>query len=284
MNLKRIAIGVATVWTVLSLGAIVYFILAARRVEPRTGEAGAPFQPVHRGRSVVTKSSQVDPELGRLLYRYFPKPLSANFEEVFIRDYFQDQRNGFFLDVGASHFRDRSTTHYVDVALGWSGIAIDAIAEFAEGYARHRPRTKFFAILVSDTSDENVDFYVNTDDSKKSTARRELADTFQHTQTRKIQTTTLDDLLDSQGVKTIDLLSMDIELWEPQALAGFDIDRFKPKLVVIESHPPVRDQIYRYFAEHGYAEIDKYTKWDGSNAYFVPAEDLPAFLARQPSA
>ena len=42
----------------------------------------------------------------------------------------------------------------------------------------------------------------------------------------------------------------------------------------------VRQALYQYFATHQYVEIERYTKWDGRNAYFIPKGDLPKFLAR----
>ena len=46
-------------------------------------------------------------------------------------------------------------------------------------------------------------------------------------------TITLDDLLDSENVPAIDFMTIDIELWEPKALAGFDIraDSSQPSCV-----------------------------------------------------
>ena len=83
-------------------------------------------------------------------------------------------------------------------------------------------------------------------------------------------TATLDDLLDSQGLTTFDLLSMDIELFEPQALAGFDVERFSPLLVCIEVHPEVRQQILDYFTGHGYVVVGSYLRADRHNLYFTP--------------
>jgi FkbM family methyltransferase len=222
-----------------------------------------------------------DPELAALLYRYFPRPLSQHYEEAFIRDYFQDRKGGFLLDVGASHYKIRSTTYYLDVALGWRGIAVDAIAELGPDFVKYRPRTKFFGVFVSDRTDADVDFFVVLKNSRLSTADPKLAKAAGAHETRRLKTVTLNDLLESQGVEEIDLLSMDVELWEPRALAGFDIDKYKPELVVIESHAPVRQALYGYFAAHNYVEIEKYTKWDGRNAYFIPKADLPKFLARE---
>jgi FkbM family methyltransferase len=190
-------------------------------------------------------------------------------------------RGGFLLDVGASHYKIRSNTYYMDIALGWSGIAVDAIAELGPDYAKHRPRTKFFPMFVSDKSDEDVDFFVVQQNSRLSTADAKAAEAGGQHETRKLKTATLNALLESQGVKKVNLMNMDIELWEPQALAGFDIDKYKPDLVCIEMHPPVRKQIDDYFAKHGYVAIDPYTSWDGTNAYFIPKEALPKFLARK---
>jgi hypothetical protein len=87
---------------------------------------------------------------------------------------------------------------------------------------------------------------------------------------RDVTTITLTDLLDSERVSHIDFLSMDIELHEPQALKGFDIERFKPSLVCVEALQPVRQDILNYFADHGYVVLGKYVWTDLENLYFVP--------------
>ena len=58
---------------------------------------------------------------------------------------------------------------------------------------------------------------------------------------------------------------MDIELAEPKALAGLDIERFRPALVCIEDHAEVRQQILDYFARHGYVGVGKYLRVDPVN-------------------
>jgi hypothetical protein len=91
-----------------------------------------------------------------------------------------------------------------------------------------------------------------------------------NTREQTAPTITLNDLLDKEGVKTLDFMSMDIELAEPKALAGFDIERFRPALVCIEAHPEVRQQIFDYFASHEYVLIGKYLRADPVNVYFKP--------------
>jgi hypothetical protein len=63
---------------------------------------------------------------------------------------------------------------------------------------------------------------------------------------------------------------MDIELAEPQALAGFSIRRFNPALVAVEAHLQVRQQILEYFARHDYVLVGRYWRADAHNFWFAP--------------
>jgi hypothetical protein len=85
-----------------------------------------------------------------------------------------------------------------------------------------------------------------------------------------VPTITLNDLLTHLNVKTFDFLSMDIEMAEPKALAGFNLRRFKPALVCIEAYPAVRQQILDYFAAHHYCVVGKYLWVDTQNLWFMP--------------
>ena len=67
-------------------------------------------------------------------------------------------------------------------------------------------------------------------------------------------------------------MSMDIELAEPKALAGFDIERFTPRLVVVEAHPEVRQQLLDYFAQHRYRVVGRYLRADPDNLWFAPSD------------
>ena len=205
------------------------------------------------------------------LDRYFPKHYSERDEEVIIRHFFKDRKSGFFLDVGAYHYKNGSNTYYLEKNLDWSGIAIDANGEFARGYQENRPKTEFFNFFVSDKSDEMADFFIVRDPGHltKSTAVPEFVKG-RKTEEVKVPTVTLNDLLTKLGTEKVDFLSIDIELWEPHALAGFDIEKYRPDLVCIEAHRQVRDQIAAYFAVHGYVRLDQYFLFDQRNWYFVP--------------
>ena len=197
--------------------------------------------------------------------------VSRNFEELIIRHFLKDKRNGTFLDVGASHYRNENNTYYLEKTLGWSGVAVEALAEYADGYKQNRPQTRFVAMFASDVADSKVQFFVSTKDDKTSSATPDAAAGFAGgEQRREVPTTTLNAVLDQAGIAKLDFVSMDIELAEPKALAGFDIDRFQPALVCIESQPHVRQQILDYFAAHDYVLVGQYLRIDPHNLYFMP--------------
>ena len=209
-------------------------------------------------------------DLAEFRSRYGPARNSQGPEEWLIRDYFEDKRGGVFLDVGANHYQQYSTTYYLEHDLGWSGIAVEAQAEFGEDYVKHRPRTRFVAMFAGDTDGGAVDFFVPEGmvNGVEASSHKEM--TGGPVTARRVPTTTLNAVLKQAGLSQIDFLSMDIELSEPAALKGFDIDRFRPALVCIEDHAKVRQQILDYFESHGYRIVGKYLRADVNNVYFEP--------------
>jgi FkbM family methyltransferase len=202
---------------------------------------------------------------------YGPARYSQFAEEWIIRDFFQDKRGGVFVDAGANHYRDSSTTYYLEKNLGWSGVAIEPLSQFEAEYKTHRPRTRFLAFFVSDVSDDVAKLYVLDEHTVVSSSNKAFTErTGANPRELTVPTITLNDLLPKNGIEKIDLLSMDIELSEPKALAGFDIARFRPELICIEAHSEVRQQILDYFARHDYVIVGKYLPADEHNLYFMP--------------
>ena len=202
---------------------------------------------------------------------YGPDRYSQFAEEWIIRDFFQDRRGGVFVDVGANHYRDASTTYYLEKNLGWSGLAIEPLAQFEADYKTHRPKTRFLPFFVSDVSDDVAKLYVLDAHTVVSSSDKAFTErTGANPREMTVPTITLNDLLPRHGIEKFDFLSMDIELSEPKALAGFDLRRFSPELVCIEAHSEVRQFILDYFARNGYVIVGKYLSADEHNLYFTP--------------
>jgi len=217
----------------------------------------------------------INREARALAAQYGPDKYSEGPEEWVIRDFFNDRRDGVFVDVGAHHYRKFSKTYYLETELGWSGLAVEPQEVFAAEYATYRPRTKFLPFFVSDVSNEQARMYVLRFNRTVTSGDRAFVEQFGSNPEEQTATTiTLNDLFAAERVQRIDFLNIDIELWEPKALAGLDLDRYRPELVCIEALAPVRQFILDHFARHGHVAIGKYLRADEQNLYFTPLEDL----------
>jgi FkbM family methyltransferase len=237
--------------------------------------AGATF---HLGQSAARseaehEANRENPELGRLRTAYGAPTNSRGSEEWIVRDFFKDERGGIFADIGANHYQRFSNTFYLETALGWSGVAIEPQVKFADGFRRHRPRTIFVPLFVADVSNQSATLYVPPNDLIASASRAFAEAWGTSAVPTPTTTTTLDDVLLRNRIARLDFVSMDIELGEPRALAGFSIERFKPRLVCVEAHLQVRQQILDFFAKHAYVLVGKYWRADPDNFWFMPAGD-----------
>ncbi len=202
-------------------------------------------------------------------HKWGHKKYSQFFEELYIRDFFKDKKNGYFVDIGANHYKNNSNTYYLEKHLNWQGIAVDPIASFAKGYKQHRPKTDYLSYFISEESGGVEKFYQVLSNYRLSSSQKGAVNRFPFKEIQ-VPTITMNDLLLKHQAQDIDFLSIDVELSEIEVLEGFDIEKYRPKLVCIETHGPIRAKIYEYFSLHNYMPIKKYSELDRLNTYFTP--------------
>jgi FkbM family methyltransferase len=203
--------------------------------------------------------------------RFGPEHYSGGLEEYILRDYLKDRRRGVFLDVGAFHAKEGSNTYRLERDFEWTGLAIDANPEFAPEYKALRPKTVFENAFVGDEDRGVGTLYLTTGNDSVASGDPHFTEQWGRIgRTISAPKRTLDSLLRQHHIERIDFLSMDIELGEPAALRGFDIDRYHPALVTVEAHAPVRNTILEYFARHGYVLLGDYLRADSMNYWFRP--------------
>jgi hypothetical protein len=261
----------------LELALIVFFVAAlAYQVGGWRGAAGVPAE------SNTWRHPDDDALEQRLRKQYGPQHHSAHLEEWIVRDFFNDMRGGVFADIGAWKWDEDNNTLALEQQLGWSGLAVDAVADYAADWRAHRPRSQFVVAFVDaiDGQPRTMDVPASAPQIASAHDNEEMHRTYAayEGKVRKVHSTstTLDTVLERAGIGRLDFLSLDIELQEPAALAGFSVDRFRPRLVCVEAHPPVRQRIIDYFARHGYAVVGRYLRLDSSNLYFAPLGASPA--------
>jgi len=194
-------------------------------------------------------------------------------EELVIRDFFQDRRGGFFLDVGSAWPKKDNNTYYLEAHLGWSGIAIDALDLYRPAWERDRKRSRLFTYLVSDEPSLREPFYrTGATGLSSATKDRDFLGQKLEAVEIEVETMTLDLLLDREGIEKVDFVSMDIEGHELLALAAFDIQRFEPELLCVEVGADLERQaaLLAYFEGRGYELLERYREFDYANMYFAP--------------
>lgn len=162
-----------------------------------------------------------------------------------------DKRDGVFIEAGANDGLTQSNTAYLERYRGWRGLLVEPIPELAARCRRNRPRSivEQCALVplgreggVADMTYCNLMSIVSgargSSDADREHVQRGQKFLAESDVVRSVQVPTacLDTLLARHGIAQVDLLSLDVEGFEPQALAGLDLDRIAPTWILVEAN------------------------------------------------
>jgi FkbM family methyltransferase len=209
---------------------------------------------------------------------------AQNFEDVMLARCFPGP-SGFYVDVGANDPDIDSVTR-VFYERGWSGINIEPLASNFARLKKRRTRDLNLHLAAGDR-DGTITFYEIGKWHGYSTTDAEIAAQHRRDGLQVIEYNTpmrrLASVLDEHARgKTIDFLSVDVEGTEIAVLAGAELTRHRPKVILAESRLPVTvNMVDRFFdvpdrtadyvkllEPHSYLLAYR----DGLNAFFVAEE------------
>ena len=189
-------------------------------------------------------------------------------EAELIKSFFPNQSTGIYIDVGANHPVEHSQTYHLE-RLGWSGLLIEPLPYYCELLRQGRSGT---VIQLGCSSEENHKKTLPiTVAGALSTLETNLVDTrLKSNIVVNIETRTLNSiLLDNNIEPGFEFLSIDIEGHEMEMFKGFDIGKWKPKLVLIEDH--VTNHLkHNHLTTNGYQLLLR----AGLNSFYAPANEL----------
>jgi FkbM family methyltransferase len=166
---------------------------------------------------------------------------------------------GYYVDVGCNDPIYHSNT-WRFYQLGWSGIAVDGNKELIDKYHCIRPRDIAGHALVSNRAEE-CDFFIDRNDPAKSFIGRGIAaenSTNRVALKVRMRTVTLNQIvIDNRAPKEFDLLKVDVEGHDYQVIKSIDLDTYRPKIIMIESHEYgvenfMKTPMYVYLQSAGY--------------------------------
>lgn len=180
---------------------------------------------------------------------------------------------GHYVDAGCNSPVKYSNTFWLYL-LGWRGLNIDANRELIEECRRVRKQDVCIQAAVSDSEREVVfhkakEHAVSTIDETRLIEWKkyfEFSDDDQET----LKTRTLTSILDEHWIhgEQLDLLTIDVEGHDLQVLKSLDLNKYRPKIVVIEMHSidnMEQTEIYQYLVENGF----EFKFFAFLNAYFT---------------
>lgn len=190
-------------------------------------------------------------------------------EERLKKEFFADARAGFFVDVGANEPQQGSQSWYFEQA-GWTGILVEPQPDLATRLMQSR-RAQVIAAACS--SPENAGRMMALHLSGPlSSLNRDLvvAGVVPHGSV-EVPVRTLDDILvEGRAPSPIDFVSIDVEGHGLEVLRGFDIARWRPRLILMEDHVTSL-ATHRFLTGAGYRLMRR----TGLNAWYVPQSEAP---------
>jgi hypothetical protein len=182
-----------------------------------------------------------------LRYRGFKekKQYSKCGEDLFLNDYFKNTYKGSYIDLGAFHPFRGSNTHFL-YKKGWSGINIDLNKESIDLFKLARPTDINLNLAISDVK-QKIKTYKNKNLGIMNTINPKFASIFlKNFYIKEVFSYTLNDVLDKYTVKNkkIELIDIDAEGSEHLILKNLDFEKYRFKLILVESH-----KFNEYFAK-----------------------------------
>ena len=160
---------------------------------------------------------------------------SLNAVDLIIDYIFKNQITGTYVDVGAEHPISNNNTYLLH-KRGWRGINIDLDKKNIDLFNTSRPKDINLNYAISDKETE-VDLFFYHDASPINTLSKKVSSYYKAKikDVRKIQTYTLNTVMQKVDfADTIDYLNIDVEGFENEVLNGFDLKKYKPKVISIE--------------------------------------------------
>jgi FkbM family methyltransferase len=207
-----------------------------------------------------------------------------NFEDVLLWRCFGAQETGFWIDVGAWHPTvDSVTKRFYDKGPGWRGVNVEPVPTYYKMIEAERPRDTNLQVAIGDKPGTlTLTVFEGTGGSSfDSLFVEHFKERGFAPSTIEVRVRTLSEIFEEYGPKDqpVDFLKIDVEGWEKQAIDGMDLQRFRPRLLVVEATKPNSSEPYWDSWEPTIlANRYKLVWFDGLNRWYVADEH--AALAR----
>lgn len=184
-----------------------------------------------------------------------------------------DFENGFFIEAGANDGTSQSNTALYEFEYGWTGLLVEPNPKkYFECKKRRRNSIVENYALVSDNyTDDFISGNFNEDGYAESLMAMvydngdwvddHLLEHKNNISNKLVEVPaiTLNKLLNNHNISKINFVSLDVEGYEISVLNGFDLEKYKPDYIMIETttFSNRRNAIFDYMNDKKYVIIDE---------------------------
>jgi FkbM family methyltransferase len=199
---------------------------------------------------------------------------AQNYEDVTLYRALRAVEHGFYIDVGAHDPVNDSVTQAF-YQRGWRGINIEPSPHWHARLAAQRPEDINLPVAISDTEGSVVLHEVAN--TGMSTLVAEVAQDHQQrgfpVDAHRVTARTLNSVCEEHRVSQIHFLKIDVEGAELAVLRGFDLQRWRPWVVVVEATAPNSTvQVHQAWEGELTGKGYRFVYFDGLNRFYVAAE------------
>lgn len=178
-----------------------------------------------------------------------------------------------FVEAGGFDGYLQSNTYYLERVLGWRGVLVEPVPFLAREARLERPNSQVFNVALVPEGHPEPTLSLRYGGTKTIVAAEEGAEAWvaeaqenmaldEPGHVFTVPARTLSSVLDEAGVGQVDLLSLDVEGYEAQVLAGLDLERHAPRFLLVEAGlRRGREEIDSILGER-YAEPEQFTPND----------------------
>ena len=162
--------------------------------------------------------------------------------DLIITKLLNSKNKGIYIDVGCHHpFLNNHS--YLLYKSGWEGINIDIDYNSIDMFNFFRKSDVNIQTAVTDHKGE-VDLFFYHNRAAKNTISKEFGSDAK--EQKKINSDTLNNIIENSKFKNskIDFVSIDVEGNEINVLNGFNLKKYKPKLILLEFILPNKKEFY----------------------------------------
>lgn len=179
-------------------------------------------------------------------------------EQAIVAEYL-GEKPGYYIDVGAFHPTEFSQSHHLELA-GWDGICIEPVPTHANNFVGVRKCEVIQAACVG--PDYPGEVILISDQGQASSIVLKRSGAQGHA---LVPALTLNKILSDRSVSHVDFISIDVEGMEIDVLRGLSIDKYSPRLILLEDFAENTSR-HRYMRSVGYKRVRR----TGNNSWYVP--------------